>query len=206
MSLTEFEIGHQNNNYLDQDHLCHRHNCHLLHKNFQGQTTVDKGIRPCLYTRIGIFKHLGKSYFILTERFEHLKLQYDCSHTETLTVLRELVQLYWKQNKTKETHLIVARLLLETTLSIISKERHAKTLYDAAKSIGGIYVMCGLQDEAKRVIYQIHRQVVSKSYTSELKVDFKVAQSVSRNSYASSSPSKRPLRAQAPATRRSWQI
>jgi hypothetical protein len=125
---------------------------------------------------------LERAVIILTERFEHLKSLCGYSHVETLTVLRELVKMRRSQS-TKEAHSIIVRILLETTIAIISEERHSRTLYEAAKTIGGIYVACGLHDEARKVLDQIHRQIVSKSYASGGKLDFKIDHSVGRGSY-----------------------
>lgn len=111
-----------------------------------------------------------------------MKIQLGCAHTETLVILRELVQMHWKHN-TKESHSIVVRLLLETTIAIISKEKHSITLYEAAKTIGSIYITCGLLEEARKMLYQIHRQIVSKSYTSGGKSGFRIDHSIGRGSY-----------------------
>jgi len=111
-----------------------------------------------------------------------LKIHCSYSHTETLTVLRELIKMRWSQS-TKEAHSIVIRMLLETTIAIVSEERHSRTLYEAAKTIGGIYVMCGLHEEARKVLQQIHRQIVSKSYTPGGKLDLKIDHSVGKGSY-----------------------
>jgi hypothetical protein len=125
---------------------------------------------------------IEQAVFVLTERFEYLKTTLTYSHTETLTVLRELVLLYWKQ-KTKEAHSIIARILLETTIAIISKERNSRVLYEAAKTIGGIYLRCDLHEEGRKMLREIHRQVVSKTYTSVEKCGFKIDQSVGKGSY-----------------------
>ena len=90
--------------------------------------------------------------------------------------------MHWKQN-TKDTHSIVVRMLLEATIEIISKERHSRTLCEAAKTIGRIYVTCGLLEEARKLLHQIHKQIVSKSYTSSEKQDFKIDHSVGRGAY-----------------------
>ncbi len=97
-------------------------------------------------------------------------------------MLRELIQMHWKQ-KTIEAKSIVVHLLLETTIAIISHERHSRTLYEAAKTMGSIYVTCGLVEEARKMLNQIHRQIVSKSYASGGKTDFKIDPSVGRGSY-----------------------
>ena len=111
-----------------------------------------------------------------------MKIHCGYSHIETLTVLRELIKMRWSQS-TKEAKSIVVRMLLETAIAIISEERHSRTLYEAAKTIGSIYVTCGLHEEARKVLYQIHKQIVSKSYTSSGKHDFKIDHSVGRGSY-----------------------
>jgi hypothetical protein len=123
---------------------------------------------------------IDRAILILSERFSHLKVTFGCSHSETLTVLRELVLIYWKQ-KTKESHVTIARMLLETTIEIISKEKHSRTLYEAAKAIGGIYLKCGLVEEGRKLLREIHNQIVSKSYASTR--GFKIDQSIGKGSY-----------------------
>jgi hypothetical protein len=125
---------------------------------------------------------IERAVSILSERFDLLKITMGYSHAETLTVLHELVLMYWKQN-TKESHSIVVRMLVEATIAIISKEKHSRTLFDAAKKVGGIYLACGLLEEARTMLREIHKQIVSRPYTSGGKHEFKVDQSVGRSSY-----------------------
>jgi hypothetical protein len=123
---------------------------------------------------------IERAILILTERFEHLKITFGYSHTETLTVLRELVIIYWKQ-KTKESHTIMVKLLLESVIAIISTEKHSRTLYEAAKTVGGIYLRCGLVEEGRKLLRDLHSQIISKSYTSTQ--GFKIDRSIGKQSY-----------------------
>jgi hypothetical protein len=125
---------------------------------------------------------IERAILALTGRFEHLKATLKCSHTETLAVLRELVLMHWEK-KTKVAHSIIVRMLLETTIAIISEEKNSRVLYEAAKSIGWIYLRCGLHEEGRKLVREMHRQVVSKTYTSVEKCGFKLGQSVGKGSY-----------------------
>lgn len=55
MGLTNFELGDQDGNYLDQDHYHNYHNYDLLYNNFNCQTGTDKGVYTRLYPWICIF-------------------------------------------------------------------------------------------------------------------------------------------------------
>jgi hypothetical protein len=123
-----------------------------------------------------------RAILIITERFENLKVEFGSSHAETLMVLRELVLIHRKRNA-KETQSIVARMLFETIIAIISEQKNSKTLCEAAKMIGGIYLACGLFEEAREALYQIHRQIVAKSFTAGGKANLKIDYSVGRGSY-----------------------
>ena len=107
------------------------------------------------------------------ERFEYLKLTFGYSHVETLTVLRELVLLYSKV-KTQETHGSVVRILLETTIEIIRKEKHSRKLHEAAVILGEIYIGCELSEYGLEVLHEMRRQIITRSFTSASKFGFKI--------------------------------
>ena len=115
---------------------------------------------------------------VVIERFTSLKTTYGCTHTETLTVLRELVLLYIKLGK----HSVVVRTLLETTIEIITKEKHSKTLHEAAKTMGAIYIACGIVERGQEMIREMRLQIVTGSASSE-KPSFKLDKSISRVCY-----------------------
>ena len=115
---------------------------------------------------------------MVIERFSSLKATFGCSHTETLTVLRELVLLYMKL----ENHSTVVRMLLETTIEIINKEKHSKTLHEAAKTMGSIYIACGMIERGQEMIHEMRLQIIT-GRTSSGKSSFKLDKSISKVSY-----------------------
>jgi hypothetical protein len=125
---------------------------------------------------------IERAILVLTERFEHLRATLTYSHVETLEALRELVLIYSRQ-KTKEARSMTVRLLSESTIAIVSKEKRSRVLYDAAKILGDVYVQCGMLEEGRILLREIHRQVVSKTFTSVDKSGFKIDQTVGKESY-----------------------
>ena len=115
---------------------------------------------------------------VVIERFNYLKATFGCSHTETLTVLRELVLLYMKL----ESRSTVVRMLLETTIEIIRKEKHSKALHEAAKTMGSIYIACGLIDQGQEMIREMRLQIITGNASSD-KSSFKLDKSINRVSY-----------------------
>lgn len=119
---------------------------------------------------------------ILLERFEYLKITFGCSRTETLIALRELLLLYVKL-KTKEAHAIIVRMVMETTIQTIVKEKNSKVLFEAAKLLGGIYISCGLHDYGHEILRELRVQIVTGKCTPGTKFDFKFDKSIGRVSY-----------------------
>lgn len=104
----------------------------------------------------------GKAIQVIAARFEYLKLTYGCAHSETLTILLELVNMHLKF-RTKESVTIVTKILLDSTLLILFKETGSKALFEAAKRIGGIYRSCGLVEEGRKFLRELHLQIIFKS-------------------------------------------
>ena len=115
---------------------------------------------------------------VVLERFDYVKVTFGYSHTETLTVLRELVLLYMKM----ESQSTVLRILLETTVEIIRKEKHSKTLHEAAKTMGSIYMACGLIQQGHDLIYELRLQLITGRASSD-KSNFKLDKSINRVCY-----------------------
>ena len=115
---------------------------------------------------------------VVLERFNSLKVTFGYSHAETLSVLRELVLLYMKL----ESQSIVVRMLLETTVEIIKKEKHSKTLHEAAKTVGSIYIACGMVEQAHEMIHEIRIQIITGSASSD-KSSFKLDKSIGKVCY-----------------------
>ena len=115
---------------------------------------------------------------MVSERFNSLRVTYGCSHIETLTVLRELALLYMKL----ENHSTVVRMLLETTVEIIRKEKHSKTLHEAAKTMGSIYSVCGMVEQGHEMIHEMRLQIITGKASSD-KSDFHFDKSIGRVCY-----------------------
>ena len=115
---------------------------------------------------------------VVLERFNSLKATHGCSHVETLTALRELVLLYVKL----ESHSMVVRMLLETTTEIIQKEKHSKTLHEAAKTMGSIYIACGMVEQGHEMIHEMRLQIITGSASSN-KTSFKFDKSIGKVCY-----------------------
>lgn len=115
---------------------------------------------------------------VVLERFNSLKATFGCSHIETLTVLRELVLLYMKL----ESHSMVVRMLLDTTIEIIKKEKHSKTLHEAAKTMGSIYIACGMAEQGHEMIHEMRLQLITGSASSD-KSSFKIDKSTGKGCY-----------------------
>lgn len=88
-----------------------------------------------------------------------------------------------KKRKTQESDSVVVRLLVECTLEILHKETHSKTLYDAATIIGGIFKDVHLVDDGLEMLWEMRRQIITKSYIAEGKHHFKVDKSVGKTSF-----------------------
>ena len=145
-------------------------------------TTINKSLTMA-YVKVCSHSSVSKTTIeravkVVVARFQSLKATLGCSHTETLTVLRELVLLYVKQ----ENYSIVARMLLETTIEIIRKEKHSKTLHEAAKTMGSIYIACGMVEQGQEMIHEMRLQIITGSASSD-KSSFKLDKSISRVCY-----------------------
>ncbi|KAF4630298.1 hypothetical protein G7Y89_g7843 [Cudoniella acicularis] len=125
---------------------------------------------------------IARAVVVLTERFQYLKLTMGCSHTETLTILRELVLLHWRQKSTEATA-VVLKMLLETIIEIITKEQHSRKLYDAANAVAGIYLSCELREEARLLLRELHKHILYKGHTSAEKSGFKLDKLIGKSSY-----------------------
>ena len=119
---------------------------------------------------------------VLVERFEYLKINHGYAHKETMTILRELVFMY-KKLKTQEALSIAKRMLLSATVEILTKENSSKQLYEAAKSMGGIYNSFELHEYGHEILRELRRQIITGTITSANKLGLKLGKSPGRVSY-----------------------
>lgn len=86
----------------------------------------------------------------------------------------------WK-SKTKGSITIITKTLLDVTILIVTTEKHSRSLFEAAKSIGAMYRSCGLIEEGLQFLREMHRQIIFKNRND--KCGFKIDQSVDRTSF-----------------------
>ena len=91
--------------------------------------------------------------------------------------------LLYVKLKTQEAHATVMRILVETTIEIVTKETHSRTLYEAAKTIGEIYISCNLVEYGHAMLHEMRRQIITGTSTPGHKFGFKLDRSVSRVTY-----------------------
>lgn len=123
-----------------------------------------------------------RAFFVLTERFESLKLDLGCAHSETLIVLRELINLHLRLKQTQSTTIVV-KTLLDHTVLIVSQKSTSRTLFEAARTIGLLYHGCGLIEEGKKLLRELHLQIVFGSRLEHSACGYGIDTSLGRGSY-----------------------
>ena len=123
---------------------------------------------------------IERAITVIRERFETLIVMYGWSHTETLTCLREMVLLQMRIKK-QDTHIHVSRILIETCVEIIKREQNSTSLHSAAKFVAGIYVSCGLVEQAHSFIEDLRIHIITGH--SREKSGFKIDKFVGKVSY-----------------------
>ena len=136
-------------------------------------------ISVCSYGSVST-STMERAIVIIRERFESLKITFGWAHTKTLTCLRELVLLQIRLKK-QESHAMVLSMLVETCIEIMKKEKHSKTLHEAAKFLGSIYTSCGLSEQGHNMIEDLRFQIITG--TSKDKSSFKIDRSIGKISY-----------------------
>ena len=85
--------------------------------------------------------------------------------------------------KTKESHATVIRILRETIIEIVVKEKHSRVLYEAAKLLGKIYLDCHLLEHGEEILRSMRKELITGTATSGTKFDFHVDKSVKKISF-----------------------
>ncbi|KAL9593550.1 MAG: hypothetical protein Q9219_007499 [cf. Caloplaca sp. 3 TL-2023] len=119
---------------------------------------------------------------VILERYRSLQITLGWAHVETLTVLREVVLMQMKLKK-QESVSIVTRILLEATVEIVTREKHSKTLHEAGKLIGKMYMNCGLASYAHDMIHELRMHIITGTTTSNNKLGLKLDKAVGRVSF-----------------------
>lgn len=101
-----------------------------------------------------------KAITVLQERLQQLKSVHGSAHSETLSVLSELISMRYKTKKTSEDEQTVIRMLQESTVEIITKEQRSQVLFEAANAIGAMYITCGYHAQGLELVHAARRQII----------------------------------------------
>ncbi|KAL9615079.1 MAG: hypothetical protein Q9167_000502 [Letrouitia subvulpina] len=119
---------------------------------------------------------------VVLERYEYLRIELGWAHVETLGTLREVILMYMKLKK-QEAQTIVVRMLLEASIEIIKSEVRSKTLHEAGKVVGEIFITSGVVDQAYEMVEEMRLQIITGSPSSHNKLGFKLDKSTGRVSF-----------------------
>ena len=127
-------------------------------------------------------QYISKALSLYMERFENLKVQFGCSHDTTLTQLEELV-VFYKSRKDQKLTGTVIRTLQATIIEIITRETDSKRLFDSSIRIARIYMSQGHIEDAKGLLGELRRQIISRDMSACGNLGFKIDQRLDRRSF-----------------------
>ncbi|GAB7354328.1 hypothetical protein MBLNU459_g4841t2 [Dothideomycetes sp. NU459] len=125
---------------------------------------------------------IQRAIAVLQERYEHLSLTLGCAHKETLKIFQELMMLHFKL-KSSDHEAVITQKLRAIVVELITKEQRSQVLFEAATTIGAIYIACSLHSHGLELMREIRRQVIS-DHTHGSKETVKIGKSVGRISFA----------------------
>ncbi|RDW79411.1 hypothetical protein BP6252_04049 [Coleophoma cylindrospora] len=138
-------------------------------------------VHVCSYGSISVTT-IDRAIIILSQRLEHLTASLGWCHTETLRIMKELVLLCLRVTSA-ENIAKIKRLLLTAVVSILSLKTTATALYNAAKSLGDLYLACGLIDEGKRLLDDLRAEAICKTWKPKRNGDFKLEHKIGKSSF-----------------------
>lgn len=127
-------------------------------------------------------QYVSKALSLYMERFENVKVQFGCSHDTTLTQLEELI-VFYKSRKDQKLTGTVIRTLQATIIEIITKETDSRRLFDSSIRIARIYLSQGHIEDAKGLLAELRRQIISRDMSSCGNLGFKIDQRLDRRSF-----------------------
>lgn len=122
-----------------------------------------------------------RAILVLQERYEYLKNSLGCAHKETLTIFTELMLMHFKLKSPDHEKTIILKLR-EIVIEIISKEHRSQLLFEAAGTIGAVYIACGIHSHGCELMHEIRQQVIA-DHTHESENSFKINKSVGRTCF-----------------------
>ncbi|KAH0165473.1 hypothetical protein KCU67_g4718, partial [Aureobasidium melanogenum] len=102
-----------------------------------------------------------KAITVLQERLQQLKSIHGSAHSETLSILSELVSMRYKTKKTVEDEHTIIRMLQENTIEIITKEQRSQVLFEAANTLAAMYITCGYHAHGLQLVQVARRQIIT---------------------------------------------
>jgi tetratricopeptide (TPR) repeat protein len=102
---------------------------------------------------------LQRTTKICYEKYIEIRKSHSCTHELTLSVLRELVMLYFKRSMLEKSIKELQTILIECVTQVTS----AKELVDTATYLAEIFNFCGYTKHAWEIINEIKLQVIYKS-------------------------------------------
>lgn len=127
-------------------------------------------------------EYISKAVTLCLERYESSKTQYGCSHETTLTSLEDLTGFYKSRNDQK-LQTIALKLLQDTIIEIVIKEKDSKRLFDSSNRLARIYLAHGYRDEAQELLLELRRQIICRDTRFSSTCGFEIDQLVDRRSY-----------------------
>lgn len=124
---------------------------------------------------------IERAISVLTERFKYTKKTYGYASSESLIILREIIQMHFKLKK--EARVIVQKLLFESIITIITEVKHSHLLYESAKLLAQMFIDFDLREEGRAKLLHIHTQVMSNTCGFAHEGDLKLDISIGRSSY-----------------------
>lgn len=116
---------------------------------------------------------------LMYERYSEIRKTHSCTHETTLSCLKELISLYYKQSKVE----IAVKELRSFIVQCITEITETKALIETARHVAEVYRSCGYFEHAHVLIRELKMQVVFKSGVNVGKVGFNVTQ-LSRSVFA----------------------
>ncbi|KAL8890462.1 MAG: hypothetical protein Q9192_005866, partial [Flavoplaca navasiana] len=138
-------------------------------------------VRICSHDSVST-KIIERAIKVMLYRYESLRNTLGWAHTETLTILRELVHLHMKLKK-QESVTTVQRMLLEATLQIIMRVKHSRTLHEAGRLVGQMFSSCGFVSYGHEMLHELRLQIITGNGTPNSKLGIKLDIAVSRVSF-----------------------
>ena len=107
---------------------------------------------------------------LVYERYLEIRKTHSCTHETTLSSLKELISLYYKQSRVE----VAVKELRSYIVQCITEITETKALIETARYLADIYRSCGYFEHASVLVRELKMQVVFKSAANAGKMGFTV--------------------------------